>query len=115
MTPKNAISRPVGRFLGAFGVQKQKKRPFGPLFDVLKTLQASTALFRTLARVLFAAGRRAALQADFLAMWRRGAVTLGRDRLGGADVGFDSDFFRHEGLQMKMGGCGILSYRAEPR
>ena len=62
--------------------------------------QALTALFRTLARVLFAAGGRAALKADLLAVWRRNAVALGRNRLGGADVGFDSDFFGHVGLQM---------------
>ena len=65
--------------------------------------QALTALFRTLARVLFAAGGCAALKADLLAVRRRSAVTLGRNRLGGADVGFDSDFFGHEGLQMKKG------------
>ena len=61
----------------------------------------STAFGRTLAGVLFAAGGCAALQADFLAVWRRCAVALGWEGLGGADVGFDSDFFRHEGLQMK--------------
>ena len=65
--------------------------------------QPSTAFFRTLAWVLFAAGGGAALKADLLAVWRRNAVTLGRDRLWGADVGFDSDFFGHEGLQMKNG------------
>jgi hypothetical protein len=83
---------------------KNKKAAQKPLFK-FPSLRSklSTALFRTLARVLFAAGGCAALQADFLAMWRRSAVTLGRDGLGGADVGFDSDFFGHEGLQMKNG------------
>ena len=34
-------------------------------------------------------------------MARAGGEALWRDGLGGADVGFDSDFFGHEGLQMK--------------
>ena len=34
-------------------------------------------------------------------MARAGGKALWRDGLGGADVGFDSDFFGHEGLQMK--------------
>ena len=63
----------------------------------------SAALFRTLAGVLFAAGRGTALQTDFLAMTCRSGVALRRYRLGGADVGFDSDFFGHEGLRLKNG------------
>ena len=66
------------------------------------TQNLSTALFRTLAGVLFATGRCAALQADFLAVWRRCGVALWRDGLWGADVGFDSDFFGHEGLRVEM-------------
>ena len=67
------------------------------------TQNLSSALFRTLARVLFAAGRRTALQADFLAMRRRCGVAFGWNGLGGADVGFDSDFLGHEGLRVGMG------------
>ena len=76
-------------------------------------LAGSTAFFRPLARVLFAAGRRAALQADLLAMWRRRAVTFWWDGLRGADVGFDSDFFGHEGLRVEMELALILSQSAQ--
>lgn len=58
---------------------------------------------RALARVLFAAGVRAALKADLLAVTRFGRVTFGGNGLGGADVGFDSDFFGHGGLRFKNG------------
>jgi hypothetical protein len=86
----------------AFLAPKTKKRPLRPLFDVCAPLEQSTALFRTLARVLFAAGGCTALKAHLLAMARAGGIAFWWDGLGGADVGFDSDFFRHEGLQMKI-------------
>jgi hypothetical protein len=89
--------------LERFEGSKTKKRLKAAFLCASLSGQPSTALFRTLAWVLFAAGGCAALQADFLAVRRRNAVTLGRNRLGGADVGFDSDFFGHEGLQMKKG------------
>jgi hypothetical protein len=59
-------------------------------------------LVRALAWVLFAAGVRTALQADFLAAAGGDRVALWRDWLGGADVGFDSDFLGHGRLRLKM-------------
>jgi hypothetical protein len=38
-----------------------------------------------------------------LTVWRRCAVAFGWNRLGGADVGFDSDFLGHERLRVGMG------------
>ena len=62
----------------------------------------STAFFRPLAGVLFTAGGCAALKADFLAVTFCGVVTFGWHGLGGTDVRFDSDFFRHERLRLKI-------------
>lgn len=53
------------------------------------------ALMWTLAWVLLAASGSTALQADFLAANGANAITLGRNGLGCANVGFNSDFFRH--------------------
>ena len=64
--------------------------------------KTGSTLVRALAWVLFAAGVRTALQADLLAAAGRDGVALGRDWLGGADVGFDSDFLGHGGLRLKM-------------
>ena len=61
----------------------------------------STAFGRTLARVLFAAGVRAALQADLLAVAGGDGVTVRWHGLWGADVGFDTDFFRHGELRLE--------------
>ena len=63
-------------------------------------LAGSTAFFRPLARVLFAAGRGAALKTDLLAATGGGGEAVRWNRLWGADVGFDSDFFGHEGLRV---------------
>ena len=60
----------------------------------------STALFRTLAGVLFAPGGSAALKADLLAATRGGGVAVRWNGLWGADVGFDSDFFGHGRLRV---------------
>ena len=63
-----------------------------------------SALLWALAWVLFATGMGAALQAALLAAAAGlGGVTIRWNGLGGADVGFDSDFFRHEGLRIKKG------------
>ena len=75
-----------------------------------RALKKSTAFFRPLAGVLFAASRGAALQADFLATAGGGGKAIRWHRLGGADVGFDSDFFRHEELRVKKNECCILSH-----
>ena len=81
-----------------------------PLFFNCASLswQPSTALFGALAGVLFAAGGGAALQADFLAVRRRGAVAFRWNWLGGADVGFDSDSFGHEELRVEMISLGYF-------
>ena len=73
-----------------------------------------SALLRALAWVLFATGMRAALQAALLAAAAGlGGVAIRWNGLGGADVGFDSDFFRHEGLRIKKGAeRGILIHAA---
>ena len=63
----------------------------------------STALRRPLARVFLAAGVRAALQADLLAVAGGGGEALGWNGLGGADVGFDSDFLGHGDSGLKLG------------
>lgn len=65
--------------------------------------KAGSALMGALARVLFAAGVRSALQADLLAAAGRDGVALGRDWFWGADVGFDSDFLGHGRLRVKNG------------
>ena len=56
-----------------------------------------------LAGVLFAAGVRAALKAALLAVAGGNGVAVRGNRLGGADVGFDSDFFGHGRLRVKKG------------
>ena len=72
----------------------------------------STAFGRTLARVLFAAGVRAALQADLLAVAGGDGVTVRWHGLWGADVGFDTDFFRHGELRLEKSWSCILSHAA---
>ena len=61
-----------------------------------------TAFFRPFARVLFTAGRCTAFKADFLAVTCCGVVAFGRHGFGGTDIRFDSDFFRHERLRLKI-------------
>ena len=62
-------------------------------------------MLRALAWVLFATGMGAALQAAFLAAAAGFCgVTIRWNGLRGADVGFDSDFFRHEKLRIKKRG-----------
>ena len=63
----------------------------------------STAFGRPLAGVLLAAGVGTALQADLLTVAGGGGVALGWDGLGGADVGFDSDFLGHGELRVEIG------------
>jgi uncharacterized protein (DUF58 family) len=66
-------------------------------------LPAGLSLVGTLAGVLFAAGVGAALQAALLALASGDGVAFRANGLRGADVGFDSDFFGHEGLRVKNG------------
>jgi len=68
-----------------------------------RTSRTGSTLMGALARVLFAAGVRTALQADLLAAAGGDGVALGRDWLWGADVGFDSDFLGHGELRVKNG------------
>ena len=80
----------------------RKKTASKAVLAALKALKAiSTAFFGPFARILFAASRSTALKADFLTVRRRCAVAFWWDRLRGADVGFDSDFFGHGELRVK--------------
>jgi hypothetical protein len=89
--------------LERFEGSKTKKRLKAAFLCASLSGQPSTALFRTLAWVLFAACPAAALQADLLAFACGGGEAVWRDGLGGADVGFDSDFLGHDGLRVEMG------------
>ena len=97
-------------------MKKRLKRRFCVLKAKTARLEpaiGSTALFRTLTRVLFAACSGATLQADFLTMWCGRTVSFWWDGLGGADVGFDSDFLGHDGLRVRKGKPDILSQSAQ--
>ena len=64
---------------------------------------ATSTLVWALAWVLFAAGVRATLQAALLAVASGSGEAVRWHWLGCADVGFDSNFFRHERLRVEMG------------